>query len=112
MIDDLLITNETGRICEDLSRKVFAEIDIKELGDRANQPPSFSVNKEYEISLKVAVKFEANSVQLKGCEVAAVRQLKHEVYKDILSDIYEAMNICCDPSALAVMQRAVDKMSL
>ena len=110
MLEDLITKHETGNTFPEKNPVVSAFIDRQDMGETEFQPPSFGIRKEYHIEIKVGVNFLANSAQYKRQEDLAIKQLKHALYKDIIGDIYEALNICDDVQTKNILDRMLTKI--
>lgn len=112
MIDELLERKETGRLFPEKNPVVSASLSKEDKGATTYQPPSFGVQKEYELRLRVFVNFVANSAQYQDKERHAIRQLKYELYKDMIGDIYEALNVCDDIDTKKILARMLDRIGI
>ena len=110
MIDELLKLRKTGIQYPDRDPAVHASISREDKGETEIQPLSFGVQHEYELSLKVGVNFVANSAQIEDKERHAIKQLKHALYDDMISDIYEALNVCDDIQTQKILNRMLNKI--
>ena len=112
MIDHLLRTEPTGMVYpNEVNCGVVAHQKLNDLGPSEFQNDGFSITKEYNLSLKVGVLFRSNHIQLPGREDQAKRQLKYELYKDVITDIHEALNSCQDTRTAEILSHLLDKVS-
>jgi len=112
-IDDLLKVRPTGSVFPVKQPCVRAELDECSLGDRgeAAKTTTTMTQIEYELHLSVFVRFYANSAEYGRAKQNAIRQLKHELYKDVLSDVYAALNVCGrDIIVMENLRRAINRM--
>ena len=112
MIDELLERRDTGVRFPEKNPAVFAFLTKEDRGKTEFQPPSFAVQHEYELLLRVGVRFTANKVQYDDKERYAIRQLKYELYKDMIGDIYEALNICDSIQTEKILVRILTKIGI
>jgi len=112
VIDQILERRDTGIRFPEKNPAVCGELSKRDNGATQFQPPSFGVQKEYELFLRVGVKFVANSAQYEDKERHALKQIKYELYKEMISDIYEALNICDDIEAKKILCRMLDKIGI
>jgi len=111
-IDELLERHETGKTFTEKNPTVSAFIDRQDKGKTLYQLPGFGIQKEYELRLSIRVNFIANNAQYKNQESLAIKQLKHGLYKDMISDIYEALNVCDDTQTKNILDRMLVKMGV
>ncbi|MCP4100531.1 MAG: hypothetical protein GY750_03770 [Lentisphaerae bacterium] len=112
MIDELLERHTTGNVFPEKNPVVGATIELSDMGRTEHQPVSFGVQKEYILRLQVGVNFIANDVQLEKKQKQAERQLKYELYKDIIGDIHEALNVCGDVQTQKILSRMLAKIGI
>ncbi len=109
MIDELLERHTTGNVFPEKNPVVGATIELDE-GWYERKTSSIGVPKEYILRLQVGVNFVANDAQLEKKQKQAEKQLKYELYKDIISNIHEAINVCDDAQTQKILSRMLAKI--
>lgn len=107
-----LLERKTDQVFPEKISFVSANIDQKELGPTSIQPPSFGVREEYELYLKVGVNFLANNAQYLTRREQAEKQLKFALYRDMIEDIHEALNVCEDSETSRILTRMLDRIGI
>ena len=110
-IDRMLECKKTDRVFPETDTSVSASMEKIDNGESGYQPASFGVRREYELRLRVGVSFAANDTEYPHKEKTAIKQLKYELYKDIIGDIYEAKNVTNDVKTKKILDRVLDKMT-
>jgi len=112
MLDDLLERRETGRRFPIRDPAVWASTSERTIRESDPQPGGFGVQNEYELLLRVGVEFVSNKAQYPEREREAIRQLKYELYKDIIGDIFEAQNLCDDTQVRKILNSMLTKIGI
>jgi hypothetical protein len=109
-IDRLLKVRQTGNAFPVKQPFVRAEIDECNLGGRgvAAKTTAAMTQIEYELRLSVFTRFYANSDEYGRAKQNAIRQIKHELYKDVLSSLYAALKVCGEDIVRENLYRAID----
>lgn len=109
MLDELLQSKETGLRFPERNTAVTATTKEEEIGHLTSYAP---YKTEYRLFLTVGVCFAANDVEKPYKRKIALKQLKHELYGDMISDIYQAMNSCDDPDTIQILGRMLKKIGV
>lgn len=112
MIKELLERHTTGNVFPERNPVVAATIEKNDMGRTEYQPLSLGVQREYMLRLRVGVTFAANDAQLEAKQQQAERQLKYELYKDMIGDIHEALNVCDDIQTQKILSRMLAKIGI
>jgi hypothetical protein len=108
MIEKLLKTENTGIKVPvyDIDPSVSVEYGLDKIGEP--EIKGFSPTYNYIMSLTLKVMFQANEPQLLSAEKRAREQFKYEIYKDIVSKIYEALNYCNNDKVSEILISILD----
>lgn len=110
MIERLLERKKAEVSFPERNPAVSANLELADRGVVENQMPSFQQQHKYDLRLRVGVEFVANDLQLQGREKQAIKQLKFSIYKDIIEDVYEALNLCDDSQVRETLGRILTKI--
>ena len=108
MIDKYFKTERTDIRVHDNS--TFADYNLIEEGEGILPQGSFGLLNKYILSLKVATQFNANDVQLPRATEDAKVRLKFELYKDVISDLYDIKSHISDEMLLDKINKLVEKL--
>jgi hypothetical protein len=108
-IDALLRVSSPLRVFPVKQPSVRAEIAERAIVD--NDRDELIKQVEYEMRLCVFTRFYTNNENYHQSRQNALKQLKYELYRDVVSDLYEAINASGgNRECIEILNRAVDKM--
>jgi hypothetical protein len=110
MIDKMLVKKKTDMQFPRREAKPFASFDL----DKSEQLPflctSFSVDYKYVLRLEVGTEFISNSVEAEHKEKNARMQLRHALYQDVISGLYEIIGASSEPEVQSLAAEMIDQM--
>jgi hypothetical protein len=110
MIDKMLVNKRTSMQFPRREAKPFASFNL----DKSEQLPflrtSFSVDYKYVLRLEVGTEFIANSVEAEHKEKNARMQLRHSLYQDVISELYEVIGASSEPEVQSLAAGMIDRM--
>ena len=110
MIDKMLVNKRTNMRFPRREAKPFAFFDL-EKGDQSDfQRSSFGVDYKYVLRLEVGTEFISNSMQAEHKEKNARMQLRHALYKDVISELYEIIGASSEPEVRSLAAGMIDRM--
>ena len=65
---------------------------------------------EHELSLTARVRFLANDQEYQHARKVAERQLRHEFHKDIISQLYEALNLTNERDTRVILSKLLEEL--
>lgn len=110
MIDRMLTKRIETTLFPRRSAKPFAEFELEKGREASLQRLSFGVDYKYVIRLEVGVEFIANEVELEIKEKNAKMQLRHELYKDVISGLREIIGVSSELEVQSIASGMIDQM--
>lgn len=110
MIHDLLKIKETGHVFPSRSNRLSARFAFEETGEPVHQPPSFGHQKQYRMTLTLACTFTANDAQRDHKLKHMERALCHELYSDVIRELYAIMNMAEDDEVMKACADLIAKL--
>lgn len=111
MIDHLLERKKTGmQYPRERDCGVVAVYDEQNDGPCGQRDFGCVERNEYTMSLTVKVSFLSNDVELPRKDGEARRMLKHALFKDVESALYEALNSTDNPQTVSILASLIAKI--
>lgn len=109
MFDEMLEVSRTDQKFR-RAAKPSADFDL-EKGEQEPFPrQSFGVDYKYILRLRVGTEFVSNEVELGAKEQNARFQLRHAMYKDVISGLHEVIGLSSEPEVQAVAGKMIDQL--
>jgi len=112
MLDEMLEVERSDKIYPGINTRVFADFEREDTGPAEFQGPSFQVGSGYTLILKVGVDFIANDVELHRKTELAKEQLRHALYKDVITDLHGIGNLSQDAEVQKRVYALIKKLQV
>jgi len=109
-LDKLLECYGTGKQFGQLLPPMTACIEESVSKLDRNMPTSFALQHQYKMHLHIAVMFTSNKAELGSARAEAKAYLQHELYKDVITDLYEIRGYVREPEVLTKIEKLLTKL--